>query len=73
MMRESVTISLSKDIKKKLDSVAIEEGANRSDIVKEALRQYFAVAEFQKIRMSMLPKAEAAGIFDEEDIYKTVS
>jgi len=73
MMRESVTISLSKDIKKKLDSVAREERANRSDIVKEALRQYFAVAEFQKIRKSMLPKSEAAGIFNEEDIYKTVS
>jgi len=72
-MRESVTISLSKDIKKKLDSMAREERANRSDIVKKALSQYFAVVEFQKIRKSMLPKAEAAGIFNEEDIYKTVS
>ena len=73
LMRESVTISLSKDIKKKLDSMAKEERANRRDIVKEALRQYFAVVEFQKIRKNMLPKAEAAGIFDEEDVYKTVS
>lgn len=73
LMRESVTISLSKDIKKKLDSMAREKSANRSDIVKEALRQYFAVVEFQTIRKSMLPKAEAAGIFDEEDVYKTVS
>lgn len=72
-MRESVTISLSKDIKKKLDSIAREERANRSDIVKEALRQYFAVAEFQKIRRSMLPKAETAGVFNEEDVYKNVS
>ncbi len=72
-MRESVTISLSTEIKKKLDKIADREKSNRSDKVKEALRKYFAVTEFQRIRKQMIPRAEAIGIFDEEDVYKIVS
>ena len=72
-MREAVTISLSKEIKEKLDKIVDREKTNRSDIVKEALRRYFAVSECQRIRKQMIPMAEANGIFDEEDVYKIVS
>ena len=72
-MRESVTISLTKEIKSKLDKIVKEEDVNRSDIVKAALKQYFSVIEFKRIRKKMLPKAEAAGIFEEEDVYRIVS
>jgi len=72
-MREAVTISLSKEIKEKLDKIVDREKTNRSDIVKEALRRYFAVSEFQRIRRQMIPRAEANGMFDEEDVYRIVS
>lgn len=72
-MREAVTISLSKEIKEKLDKIVDKEKTNRSDIVKEALRRYFAVSEFQRIRRQMIPRAEANGMFDEEDVYRIVS
>ena len=72
-MREAVTISLSKELKSRLDKLVNSEKTNRSDIVKEALKRYFAVSEFQKIRKQMIPKAEAQGIFDEKDVYKIVS
>lgn len=72
-MREAVTISLSKELKERLDKLADSEKVNRSEIVKEALRRYLAVNEFQRIRKQMIPKAEAMGIFSDEDVYKIVS
>ena len=72
-MREAVTISLSKELKERLDKLADSEKMNRSDIVKEALKRYLAVNEFQKIRKQMIPKAEAIGIFSDDDVYKIVS
>jgi len=72
-MREAVTISLSKELKERLDKLVEGEKTNRSDIVREALKRYFAVSEFQKIRRQMIPRAEAKGIFDEEDVYKIVT
>jgi len=72
-MREAVTISLSKELKERLDKLANSEKINRSEIVKEALKRYLAVNEFQKIRRQMIPKAESRGIFSDEDIYKIVS
>lgn len=72
-MREAVTISLSKELKERLDKLADSEKVSRSDIVKEALKRYLAVNEFQRIRKQMIPKAEAMGIFSDEDVYKIVS
>ncbi len=72
-MRETVTISLTKEMKKKLDEIASKENLNRSEIIKTALKQYFSVLEFRRIRNSMIPKAEKAGIFSEDDVYEKVS
>jgi metal-responsive CopG/Arc/MetJ family transcriptional regulator len=72
-LRESVTISLTKELKEKLDKIAKDEKVNRSDIVKSALKQYLSIIEFRKIRSKMLLKAEMSGIYDEEDVYKIIS
>jgi predicted transcriptional regulator len=72
-MRETVTISLTNEMKKKLDEIAYGENKNRSEIIKNALKQYFSVLEFRRIRNLMMPKAEKAEIFSEEDVYKRVS
>jgi len=72
-MRESVNISLTNEMKKKLDDVASRENVNRSEIIRTALKQYFSVLEFRRIRNLMIPKAEKAKIFSEDDVYKQVS
>ena len=60
-------------MKKKLDEIAYEENKNRSEIIKTALKQYFSVFEFRRIRNLMIPKAEKAEIFSEDDVYKKIS
>lgn len=72
-MRQAVTVSLPSEISTVLDAVAREEGATRSDVVRDALRRYFLQREFERVRRSLLPKFEAQGIVTDEDVFERVS
>jgi len=72
-MRETITISVPKSIKQKLDRITKEEHLNRSDIVREALRQYFTRQEFRRLRQLMIPEAESRGFYTDEDVFNKVS
>lgn len=72
-MKETITISVPKSIKQKLDWTIKKEHLNRSDIIREALRQYFARQEFYRLRQLMLPEAESQGIYTDEDVFRKVS
>lgn len=72
-MRETITISIPKSIKQRLDGIIKKEHLNRSDIVREALRQYFARQEFYRLRQLMVPEAENRGIYTDEDVFRSVS
>lgn len=73
LMRQTITISLPAALKKKLTEAVKQEHTNRSDIVREALRQYFAREEFQRLRGIMVPKAARTGVFTDEDVFKKIS
>jgi len=73
MMRESVSISLPHELRKKLDKISKDESINRSDIVREALQRYFFQHELAIIRRVMIPKARAQGIYTDEDVFRIVS
>ena len=72
-MRETITISLSKNMKKKLDIMTKKERLNRSDVIREALRQYFVIQEFRRLRQRMLNGATASEIYTDEDVFSKVS
>jgi len=72
-MRESVTISLTTWLKERLDQTVKRGQMNRSDVVREALRDYFARQDLQRIRRNMIPIAETKGIFTDEDVFREVS
>jgi metal-responsive CopG/Arc/MetJ family transcriptional regulator len=72
-MRETITISIPKSIKQKLDGMMKREHLNRSDIIREALRQYFIRQEFRRLRQLMVPEAEKRGIYTDEDVFRRVS
>lgn len=50
-----------------------KEGISRSDLVRESLRDYFFFRKFQDLRARMMAKAQAQGIFTDEDVFKRVS
>lgn len=72
-MREAITISLPAWMRERLDKAIEREHFNRSDIVREALRQYFARQEFQRLRRELVPEAERRGIFTDEDVFRKTS
>ena len=72
-MRQSVSISLPTRLKAKLDQAVKKDRMNRSDIVREALREYFARKDLERIRQNMIPLAEAKDVYSDEDIFKEVS
>ena len=72
-MRETITISLPKSLRQKLDGMIKKEHLNRSDIIREALRQYFARQEFRRLRAIMLPEGERRGLYTDEDVFREIS
>lgn len=72
-MRESISISLPEDLKTELDQMTEAEGMSRSDLVREALRDYLFIRRFRALRQEILPYAEAQGLFTDEDVFDAVS
>ena len=72
-MRATITISVPEEIKAELDKVVRDEGISRSEIVRESLRDYLFMRRFRQLRAKMLAKAQAQGIFTDEDVFKRVS
>ncbi|MEX0600367.1 MAG: ribbon-helix-helix domain-containing protein [Rhodothermales bacterium] len=72
-MRETVSISLPEDVKDALDEAVAEEGVSRSDLVRQALRDFLFVRQFRQLRQRLIPHAEAQGIYSDEDVSKCVS
>ncbi len=72
-MRRVISISISQRLKKELDAATKEEGVSRSDIVRQSLRNYLVIRRYRRLRDRGLGKAEARGIYTEEDVFKRVS
>ncbi|MBI3562810.1 MAG: ribbon-helix-helix protein, CopG family [Gammaproteobacteria bacterium] len=72
-MRETITISVPEEIKNELDKIVQDEGVSRSDVIRESLRDYLFMRRFLKLRARMLAKAQAQGIYTDEDVFKKIS
>lgn len=72
-MRETVSISLPEEIKTALDEAVAEEGISRSDLVRQALRDFLFVRRFRQLRNELIPHAESQGIYSDEDVFNRVS
>jgi metal-responsive CopG/Arc/MetJ family transcriptional regulator len=72
-MRESITISLPEDLKDELDRFTLAEGPTRSDLVREALREYLFSRRLRSLRQALMPYAEAQGIYTDEDVFREIS
>jgi metal-responsive CopG/Arc/MetJ family transcriptional regulator len=68
-MRETVTISLPRAIRRELDRVANEEGVSRSDLLRQSLEDFLFARRFRQLRQRMMAAAQAQGIFTDEDVY----
>jgi metal-responsive CopG/Arc/MetJ family transcriptional regulator len=72
-MREVISVSLTKDLKEKLEKFSKSLENSKSEIVKQALRQFFAKEEFKNLRGKMIPEAKKRGIYTDEDVFEKIS
>jgi metal-responsive CopG/Arc/MetJ family transcriptional regulator len=72
-VRESISISLPEELKSELDRVTAVDGSSRSDVVRDALREYLFARRFRSLRKDLLPYAEAQGVYTDEDVFRAVS
>jgi CopG family transcriptional regulator/antitoxin EndoAI len=68
---KSITIYLPPELLKKAEEVAKEESRNKSELVREALRQYIEKREWEKLQKYGMARSKEAG-FTEEDVEQLV-
>lgn len=72
-MRDTVTVSLPRAVRRELDRIAAREGISRSDVLRASLEDHFFVRRFRALRQRMMAAAQAQGIFTDEDVFDRVS
>lgn len=72
-MSQSMTIRIPDDLRKQLQKISKAEGKPVSDIVRESLKRYLTLYEFERLRALTIPYAEAQGIYTDEDVFKLIS
>lgn len=72
-MRQTITISLTEEIRQELDKVARQEGVSRSDLIRESLRDYLFVRNFRRLRGRLKAKAQMKGVYTDQDVFDRVS
>ena len=72
-MKENVTVSLPEKISSDLKRIAKEEGLPKSQIVRNALQDYIFIKKFRALRRKMVARAQAQGVFTDEDVFETIS
>jgi metal-responsive CopG/Arc/MetJ family transcriptional regulator len=72
-MRQAVTVSLPEELAEELDKVAREEKMSRSDLIRESVRNYLFVRKFRTLRSRLMVKAQAKGIYTDQDVFDRVS
>jgi metal-responsive CopG/Arc/MetJ family transcriptional regulator len=72
-MREILTISVDKALKTKVERAAKRLKVSKSELVKKAIEKYIIKEEFNELRALLIPYAEKAGYFTDEDVFKDIS
>jgi metal-responsive CopG/Arc/MetJ family transcriptional regulator len=72
-MRAVISVSFPEEMAKELDRVARESGRTKSDLIKEALREFLWEEQFTALRRTLTRKAKARGLVTDDDVFKAVS
>ena len=72
-MSQTISVSVPDSMKADLDRLTQRDGMSRSEIVRDALREYLFIRKFRALRSRMVPAAEAQGIRTNQDVFDRVS
>jgi len=72
-MRETLTISLPKRLRRDLEKMAKAEGVTSSEYVRRAIKADLFRRALRAARRELVPQARTRGIYTDEDVFKIVS
>ena len=72
-MRATLTISLPKELRRRLEKMSRAEGVTSSDYVRRAIKADIFRRALRAARRELVPQARAQGIYTDEDVFKIVS
>jgi predicted transcriptional regulator len=70
---ETLTVRLPDELRADLQQISRDQNKPVSDVVRESIRRYVAIAKFRSLRRKVLPFAEAQGLVTDEDIFQVIS
>lgn len=73
MKTSTLTIRLEPALERQLALTAQRSGQSRSDVVRDALRRQFALAQLEDLRNRIMPLAEARGYLTDGGIFTDAS
>ena len=72
-MGRTIRITLSGEVGAELDRVARRDGTSQSEVLRKALQDYLFIRRFRALRARMMAKAQARGVYTDEDVFGRVS
>ena len=69
----AITIRIPEKLSKQLRKLCRQQERSVSEVVRESLRRYLALQEFEALRRKLAPLAKAKGILTEAEIFRLVS
>lgn len=68
-----VNVSMPEEFFKQAEKLAKEENRTRSELYREAIRQYIETRRWQKLQRESAERARKLGITSEEDVERIIS
>jgi predicted transcriptional regulator len=69
----TLNIRINDKLEKDLARLAKKQQTTKSEVVRELLRKHMALAELRALRRKLIPYAEAAGYYTDEDVFRDIS
>ncbi len=68
----TITLRVPDELDEALERQSSAAGVSKSDLAREALRRFLAVAEFQRLRAKLVRRAQARGIHTDDDVFRVL-
>jgi Arc/MetJ-type ribon-helix-helix transcriptional regulator len=65
----TITLRVPDELDEALERQSSAAGVSKSDLLREALRRFLAVSEFQRLREKLVRRAQAQGIHTDDDVF----
>jgi predicted DNA-binding protein len=69
----TITLRIDAKLDAQLKRLSKRTGRPKSELIREALRRQLALAQFEKLRQTAAPFAEAKGWLTDEDVFRELS